>query len=123
MWAEYKAFLFRGNVMDLAVAFILGVAFAAVVDSFTHGILMAFIAAIFGEPSFDRIVLAVGDGQLLVGSFLTALVNFVIVGTALFLILRAATRFRPPAAEEPTSPDTDEVVILREIRDALRAGR
>jgi large conductance mechanosensitive channel len=123
MWAEYKAFLFRGNLVDLAVAFILGVAFSAVVTAFTDGIVMAAIAAIFGQPSFDSIVLTVGNGQILIGSFLTALVNFLIVATVLFTVVRAAARFQRPPVEETPAPDTDEVVLLREIRDALRAGR
>lgn len=123
MWAEYKAFLFRGNLIDLAVAFILGVAFSSVVTTFTEGIVMDAIAALFGQPSFDDIVLTLGDGTIRVGMFLTALVNFLIVATVMFVVVRAAGRFiRPSEAETPT-PDTDEVVLLREIRDSLRAGR
>jgi large conductance mechanosensitive channel len=123
MWAEYKAFLFRGNLIDLAVAFILGVAFAGVVTAFTEGVLMALVAAIVGEPNFDAVVLTIGDGQILLGTFLTALVNFLIIATVLFLIVRAAARFQRPPESEVPSPDSDEVILLREIRDALAARR
>lgn len=64
MLHRYKAFLFRGNLLDLAVAFILGVAFAAVVTAFTDGVVMALIAAVFGQPSFDAVIWHVGDGQI-----------------------------------------------------------
>jgi large conductance mechanosensitive channel len=123
MWAEYKAFLFRGNLIDIAVAFILGVAFATVVTAFTDGILMALIAALFGQPSFDSIIITVNGGNILVGTFLTAFVNFLIIATVMFLVVRAASRFAQPASEDTPTPDTDEVVILREIRDTLRAQR
>jgi large conductance mechanosensitive channel len=124
MWAEYKAFLFRGNLIDLAVAFILGVAFSAVVTSFTDGILMNLIAALFGLPNFDEVVWTVNGGRIEIGGFLTAVVSFLIVATVLFVIVRAAARFDRPAPEpQGPAPDTDEVVVLREIRVALLAGR
>lgn len=120
MWSEYKAFLFRGNLLDLAVAFILGVAFAGLVTSFTEDILGQIIAAIAGEPDFDAIGITVGDATIRIGAFLTALVDFAIVATVMFLCVRAAARFKRPAPEEHPAPDTDEVLLLREIRDALR---
>ncbi len=121
MWADYKAFLFRGNLLDLAVAFILGVAFSTVVTSFTDDILAQIIAAVAGEPDFSDIGFALGDATIRVGAFLTALVNFLIVATVLFFIMRAAARFQRPAVEETPAPESDEVVLLREIRDSLRA--
>jgi large conductance mechanosensitive channel len=120
MWAEYKAFLFRGNLLDLAVAFILGIAFAGVVTSFTEDVLGQLIAAIVGQPNFDQIGFSVNDTLIGVGPFLTALVNFLIVASVLFFIMRAAARFQRPAPEEAPAPDTDEVILLREIRDELR---
>ena len=121
MWADYKAFLFRGNLLDLAVAFILGVAFATVVTSFTDDVLGQLIAAIVGQPDFSEVGFQIGDTTIRVGAFLTALVNFAIVATVLFFIVRAASRFQRPPVEETPTPDSDEVELLREIRDALRA--
>lgn len=122
MLHRYKAFLFRGNLLDLAVAFILGVAFAAVVTAFTDGVVMALIAAVFGQPSFDAVIWHVGDGQILVGEFLTALVNFLLVASVLFFLVEAAARFQRRPEEEET-PDSDEVLVLREIRDLLQRSR
>ncbi len=116
MLAEYKAFLFRGNLLDLAVAFILGAAFNAVVQSFASDVIMAGVADLVG---FDDVA-AMKVGPVLIGRFLATLLSFVIIATVLFAIIKAAERFvRPPVDQVPT-PDSDEVVLLREIRDALQ---
>jgi large conductance mechanosensitive channel len=125
---DFKRFALRGNVLDLAVALIIGAAFTAVVNAFANGILMNLVAAIFGQPSFDSIQIHVGDGALLVGAFLTALVNFVIVAFALFVVVQAFTRLQRrresgQLREEDLPAPTDEAVLLAEIRDLLRAGR
>jgi large conductance mechanosensitive channel len=121
---EFKAFILRGNVLDLAVAVIIGVAFGAVVEAFTDGILMALVAALFGEPNFDDITVHLGDGRILIGAFLTALVNFLLIALALFLVIKMAARLMPrkpePADEAPVP--SDEALLLTEIRDLLRAG-
>jgi large conductance mechanosensitive channel len=118
MFQEYKEFLFRGNLLDLAVAFILGVAFAAVVNSFANDIIMAAVAGLIGLDS----VAAMELGPMRIGLFLAALLSFVIIATVLFFIMRAAKRFvRAPVEETPV--ESDEVVLLREIRDALRNVR
>ena len=122
--AELKAFILRGNVLDLAVAVILGIAFGAVVEAFTDGILMAFVAAIFGEPNFDGITVHIGDGRILIGAFLTALVNFLLIALALFLVIKAAARLiprKPEPADEAPLP-SDEALLLTEIRDLLRVA-
>ena len=124
--SEFKKFILRGNVLDLAVAVIIGAASAAVITAFTNGILMNLIAAIFGQPSFDSIVIEVGDGELLIGEFITAVVNFLVVAFALFLIIKAfeqmQARRRSGTRPRRTHPaPTDEALILAEIRDLLRA--
>ena len=128
MLQEFKRFVLRGNVLDLAVAVLLGAAFGAVVDAFANGILMNLIAAVFGQPSFDSIGLAVGEGRLEVGRFLTAVVNLLVVATALFAVVQAFSRLqrlraRGDLPEEDTPAPSDEAVLLAEIRDLLRAGR
>ena len=118
---EFKAFIFRGNILDLAVAVVLGVAFGSVVDAFTKGILMAAIAAVVGEPNFDSIIIDIGDGQILIGSFLTSVVNFLIIAGALFFVLKAAAlamRSKDESDEDAAVP-SDEAVLLTEIRDLL----
>ena len=122
MWESYKAFLLRGNLLELAVAFVLGVAFSTVVTAFTDGIVMALIGALFGEPNFDQVVIPVGEGQVLIGTFLTAVLDFLIVATALFFVVQGVDRLRKAdeeAAEEEPAADPEDVVLLREIRDLL----
>jgi large conductance mechanosensitive channel len=122
--SEFKAFILRGNVLDLAVAVIIGVAFGAVVEAFTDGILMALVAAIVGEPNFDDVTVHLGDGRILIGAFLTAFVNFLLIALALFLVIKAAARLMPakpePADEAPVP--SDEALLLTEIRDLLRVS-
>ena len=120
LYEEFKEFVFRGNILDLAVAVILGTAFAALVKTFTDGILMPIIAAIFGKPSFDDLTFKLGDGVVLYGTFLSAIVNFLIIAAALFLVLKAATKLM---RQKEVESGPTEVELLTEIRDALRAER
>lgn len=92
---EFKAFVMRGNLLELAAAFIMGVAFAGVVSAFTNGIIGGIIAAVVGKPSFDSIGITINDGFIAIGAFLSAVLNFLIVAWVLFLIVRAFNRLRP----------------------------
>ena len=83
----FKEFIMQGNVVDLAVGIVIGAAFGAVVNSFVNDVLMAFIGAIFGEPNFNSLVWEVGDGKVMYGSFLTALVSFLIVAAAIYFVV------------------------------------
>jgi large conductance mechanosensitive channel len=111
---DLKKFLLRGNVIDLAVAVIIGIAFGAVVLSLVNNVIMPVIGAIFGKPNFNDLTFNIGDGVVAYGRFITAVVNFLIIGTALFLIVRAADHFFT-REKKPT-----EVDLLTEIRDELR---
>ena len=96
MLRDFKAFLLRGNLLDLAVAFILGVAFATVVTAFTN-IILSLIAAIFGANlSFNDLKFTVNGTPIPYGAFLTALVSFFILALALFAIVRMYQRLNPP---------------------------
>jgi large conductance mechanosensitive channel len=101
---EFKNFAFRGNVVDLAIAVVLGVAFGAVVNSFVTNILMPIVATIVGEPSFDELTMDIGDSYLFYGSFLTVLVNFMLVAFALFLVVKAITRVTRPVGAPEEAP-------------------
>jgi len=115
---EFREFINRGNLVDLAVAFVLGLAFASVVMSFTDVVLGAISYVFGGDVSFDQLAVHRGaDAVIPYGAFLTALVNFLIVAFALFLVVRAYNRFRK---ETPTAPSA-EVTLLTEIRDELRS--
>jgi large conductance mechanosensitive channel len=115
MLGDLRKFLLRGNVVDLAVAVIIGIAFGAVVSSLVNDVIMAVVGAIFGEPNFNDLTFDLGDGVVRYGRFLTAVLNFVIIGTVLFLIVRAAEQFFRREEKKPT-----EVELLTEIRDELR---
>jgi large conductance mechanosensitive channel len=115
MLEDLRKFLLRGNVIDLAVAVIIGIAFGAVVSSLVNDVIMAVIGAIFGEPNFNDLTFDLGDGVVAYGKFITAVINFLIIGIVLFLIVRAAEQFF--RREEKRSA---EVELLTEIRDELR---
>ena len=101
MLKEFKTFLMKGNLIDLAVAFVLGLAFAAVVSAFTEAIVGGLIAAIAGKQSFADLSFTLGKGVIAYGVFLQALIDFVIVGFVLFLVVKAYNRFR--ATPDPTT--------------------
>jgi large conductance mechanosensitive channel len=111
---DLRKFLLRGNVIDLAVAVIIGIAFGLVVASFVNDVIMPIIGAVFGKPNFNDLTFKVGDGVVAYGKFITAVINFVIIGTVLFFIVRAADRLFT-REKKPT-----EVEVLTEIRDELR---
>ena len=97
---EFKEFALKGNLIDLAVAFILGLAFSAVVTALVNGVLLQLVAAILGQPSFDQLSINLNDTPIRYGSFLTALVNFLLVAAVLFLVVKAVNRLRRPTVEQ-----------------------
>lgn len=141
MFKEFKTFIMRGNVLDLAVAVIIGAAFGKIVTSLTEDILMPLIGKIFGGLDFSSYFIVLGDvppalagstdyaalkkaGVPLLGygEFVTQAVNFLIIAFIIFLIIRAVNRLMPKA-EEAAAADPADVVLLREIRDELRARK
>ena len=92
MLKEFKEFIARGNLVELAVAVVLGLAFNGVVQSLVADVFTPLIAAIFGQPNFYAITISVGDGQIFIGSFLNAVISFVIVAFVLFLVIKAYNR-------------------------------
>ncbi len=121
MLTDFRKFVMRGNVLDLAVAVILGAAFGLVVASFTNDVLMNFVAAIFGKPNFDSVTFGVGDSTIYIGKFITALINFVIIAFVLFLIIRAFEKLQSLRGETPEEEAvSEEIQLLTQIRDELR---
>ena len=111
MLREFREFLMRGNIVDLAVAFIAGVAFTAVVNSLVADVILQLVAAVAGKPDFSNLSVTVNDSEIRYGSFLTVLVNFVLTMAAVFFLLvkpiNALTeRLVPPA--EGGSPSNRE---------------
>jgi large conductance mechanosensitive channel len=142
MFKEFKAFIARGNVLDLAVAVIIGGAFGKIVTSLTDDIIMPLIGKVFGGLDFSSYFVRLGDipatytgsptdyvalkkaGVALFGygEFITQAVNFLIVAFIIFLMIRAVNRV-VPKPEEAAPADPADVVLLREIRDELRARK
>jgi large conductance mechanosensitive channel len=120
MLQEFKDFINRGNLIDLAIAVVLATFFAPVITAIVDGVILNLIAAIFGQPNFDSIGLDVGDSRLLIGSVITAIIQFVIVAFVCFLIVKAYNSMKEPEVEEAAGPS--EVELLIEIRDQLRAN-
>src|SRR5262245_56723456 len=124
MLKDFKDFIMKGNVLDLAVAVVIGAAFGVLINAFTKLILMPLIAAIIGgsNPNFDVSSLPIRGSDILWGQFLTALVNFVIVAFALFIIIRSyekLSNLRKRPEEEAADLELTEVELLTEIRDLL----
>jgi large conductance mechanosensitive channel len=116
---DFKKFLLRGNVLDLAVAVVVGAAFTAVVRSFANDVLMGFIGALFGKPNFNSVVIHVGKGTVAIGRFI------VIIAWAVFMIVKVFERLqkmRPIIDEEP-EPLTRSEELLTEIRDSLQQAQ
>ncbi len=127
MLKELKAFLMRGNVVDLAVAVVIGAAFGAIVASFTADLLTPLLGALGGQPDFSGWVIPLGtkeiDGKqvaqgIMIGKFINTIVNFAIVGTALFFVVKLVNKVSPPPAPAPAGPTQEE--LLAEIRDLLK---
>jgi large conductance mechanosensitive channel len=139
MLNEFKAFIAKGNVLDLAVAVIIGGAFGTIVTSLTGDVIMPVIGAIFGGVDFSSYFIRLGPipegfagsptdyaalkeagvAMLGWGAFLTAVINFIILAFVIFLLVRQANKFMKKAEEAPAGP-TEEVLLLREIRDSLK---
>ncbi|WP_374686610.1 large-conductance mechanosensitive channel protein MscL [Promineifilum sp.] len=120
MLKEFRDFINRGNVMDLAVAFILGAAFTAIVNSLVNDIIMPIIGVILGGVDFTALAITVGDANITYGNFIQAIINFLLVAFVVFLLVRWLNRMMPKKAAAPAGP-TNEEVLLTEIRDLLRA--
>ncbi len=103
--SEFKAFLLRGNVVDLAVAIVIGVAFGVVVTSMVEDLITPIVAAIVGEPSFGGLTIDIGDSKLFYGRFLNAVFSFVTIAAAVFFfVVLPYNRFVASMRKEP-SPD------------------
>ncbi len=122
---EFQQFIMRGNVLDLAVAVIIGVAFNAVVNALVNDIIMPIVAAIFGKPSFNDLYFTINHSRILYGAFITEVINFLIIAASVFLILKVFTSLqeRRKGSSDPADEiaPTDEALLLGEIRDVLVA--
>lgn len=129
MLSDFKAFLLRGNVVDLAVAVVIGAAFTSVVQALVKDLITPLIAAIGGQPDFSGLTFVLNGSNFAYGDFINQLISFVIVAAVIFFfvvqpmnhMIRLANRRQ---LKEPKTADKDpQLVVLEEIRDALASKR
>lgn len=140
MLNEFKTFILKGNVLDLAVAVIIGAAFATITTSLTEDVIMPVVSALFGVPDFSGMFILLGSPpadysgamtdyaalkeagvpMLGWGQFLTVVINFVILAFIIFMIVRYANKVMKKAEEEAADPGPSEIDLLTEIRDSLK---
>jgi large conductance mechanosensitive channel len=122
MLQELKDFLFRGNIVELAVAFVMGVAFAAVINSFVDNLIMPVIAMIIGKPDFSDLTFTINDAVFRYGAFITAVIQFVAVGAAVFFfVVKPVQAMVARGGKEPIEEGMpDEERRHQELLAALR---
>jgi large conductance mechanosensitive channel len=134
MMSEFKAFAMRGNLIDIAVAFVMGGAFGKVVSSFTEGVVAPLIGLVTSGVDFSKWKVVIRSAQLdaagavskpevavSIGQFLTVTLDFIVVAFVMFLMIKGVNAMKKAEAAAPPPPPSKEEVLLTEIRDALRA--
>lgn len=119
---EFKEFISKGNVITMAVGIIIGSAFTAIVNSLVNDIITPLIGVILGGMDFSGMVLTVGKESLLIGSFINAIISFLLTALVLFMIVKTFNRIqreKEVAPKEP-APTPEEIQLLQEIRDLLK---
>ena len=124
MWKEFKEFILRGNVVELAVGLAMGTAFTAIVNSLVNDIIMPFVAGLVGRASVKDLSYTFNNSPILYGAFLQAIINFLLIAIVLFLLIKglntmAATFKHEEKEEEEDSDIPSSEDYLREIRDLL----
>ena len=131
MGSEFKEFIAKGNVVDLAVGVVIGAAFGKIVTTLVDKVIMPPIGMLIGGVDFSKLGITLKDAAvdaagkevpavvIAYGEFFNALIQFVIIAFAIFLVVKAINRMRKPAEAAPAGP-SEEVLLLREIRDSLK---
>jgi large conductance mechanosensitive channel len=127
MLKGFREFVLRGNVIDLAVAVVIGAAFTLVVNAVVQWLITPLIAAIFGKPNLDDVMtFTINGAEFSIGAVLTALINFLLVAVAVYFVLivpmNRLREMRASGQEEPEAP-AEDILLLQEIRDLLRDRR
>jgi len=125
MLKEFRAFMLRGNIIELAVAIVIGAAFGALVTSLVANLLTPIVAAIIGKPDFSNLTFAINGSVFHYGSFLNALIAFISIAAAVFFfVVRPVDAIqRRMGIEKPEDGRSDEATLLEEIRDILKEQR
>ena len=120
-WKEFKQFISRGNVVDLAVGVIVGSAFSKIVSSLVNDILMPFIGTLLGGLNFTSLTITINNAVISYGNFIQNIVDFLIIAFCVFVFVRLINRLHKDDKKEEVKPKkSDEVLLLEEIRDLLK---
>lgn len=120
---EFKEFISRGNVVDMAVGVIIGTAFGKIVTSLVNDVLMPLIGIILGGLDFSSLSINIGDATILYGSFIQTIVDFLIVAFCIFMMIKFFEKFKKKEEKAVTPSKSDEVKLLEEIRDLLKKSQ
>jgi large conductance mechanosensitive channel len=124
MFEEFKKFAMRGNVIDLAVGVVIGAAFTGIVNSLVKDVIMPPIGFAMGGIDFSNFFVTLKGPAVTInyGVFINAVINFLVVALALFMLIRAINKLQaPPPATDAAATPPEDIVLLREIRDSLKA--
>ena len=123
-WKEFREFAVKGNVVDLAVAVIIGGAFGKIVSSLVADIVMPAVGALVGGIHFEDLVWQAGDAKIAYGKFIQNIVDFVIIALAIFFAIKLVNHFRRKEEDKPpAAPPPRQEKLLEEIRDLLKQKR
>lgn len=120
MWKEFKEFIVKGDVMSLAVGLIMGSAFTAIVNSMVDDIFMPIIVAFTGAADVTDWVLSIGNTNIMIGNFLQAIINFLLIATLLFFVVKGLNSLKKEEEAEEEVAETTEVELLEEILVELK---
>ena len=125
--SEFKEFISKGNVLDMAVGVIIGGAFSKIVSSLVNDVMMPLIGIIIGGHDFTNLSIKVGNAKIMYGSFLQNVVDFLIVAFCLFTVIQIINRFKKKQEKnenkEKIKTPSEEVMLLSEIRDLLKTDK
>ena len=122
---EFKEFISRGNVLDLAVGVVIGGAFSSIVTSLVNDIIMPLVGIIIGGINFKGLVLKVADAEILYGSFIQNVINFLIIAACIFTFIKIINKFNRKKEEpkEVKPVKSSDIILLEEIRDLLKENK
>ena len=117
---EFKAFALRGNVMDMAIGVIIGGAFQAIIKSFIDNIVNPLVGVVF-QVDFSNVVISLGSVNLMIGAFISSVINFFLLAFVLFVMVKAINKLKKPEVKEEAAPvKSDETVLLEKILEQLK---
>jgi large conductance mechanosensitive channel len=120
MWKEFKEFAFQGNVIDLAVAVVIGTAFNAIVTSFVDHIITPAVGVLAGGIDFTGLSVTLGEAEIMYGSFIQSFVDFLIIAFSIFIAIRFLNKLKRDKKEEVEGEIDAQQELLTEIRDLLK---